>query len=955
MLQFLRISRRWLLFLPALAITSVSLAQTDLHATLPFDPHVMKGKLGNGLTYYIRQNKKPEQKVELRLVVNAGSICEDDNQQGLAHMCEHMAFNGTTHFKKNDIVSFLQDIGVGFGNDLNAYTSFDQTVYILPIPTDKPGNIEKGFQVLEDWAHNVTYLDDDIDGERPIILEESRLGKGAGERMYRKIYPDLLKGSKYAERIPIGKDSIIKNFKYDEIRRFYHDWYRPDLMAVVVVGDIDPAKAEALIKEHFSGLTNPANERPRIAAEFPPYDKEDAMVVTDKEATSYTVAVNYPAFKKAPAETLGDYRNDLVQDLYTSLLNQRLQELTQQENPPFVYGSADFDTYARGYEAFNAFASIGSGDVTKGLRALDEEIIRVEKYGFTQPELDRAKKNLLATYERSYNNRGKTESSDYVEEYMRNFLDKEPVPGIEKEYAYAKELVPGITLAEVNAVDDSFKNDQNLFVYATGPEPKTNEELPDGKDLLAVVSNVAHSPVKPYEEKAIAANLLEKEPKAGKIISRSKNALLGTTELKLSNGVTVTLKPTDFKDDQILMGATRFGGKNNYGVADKYSAQYALSAVEAMGVGDFSPTDLKKVLAGKTASVSPVFTPITEGMKGGSGVKDLETLFQLTYLYFTHPRKDTALFKSFVQRNKAQYAMAYANPQTAFIDTLYQVLYHNDPLAPIPIAKSEYFDKIDLDRALAIYKERFGDANGMHFVFVGSFKEATIIPLIEKYIASLPATHEKFHYVDNKVRPVSGVKSFEVNKGKADKSMILAVYTGEAPYSEQMALAANAMSDALNIRIIDELREKIQGIYGGGTYVSMEKIPYSHYGFVVQLPCGPEKVDTLIKALKAELSDMVENGPKQSDLDKVRKQWLEQYKTNMKENGPWLNELLEYPLNGTDPERFIHYDKYVNQLTAADLQQAARLILTSRNRFYAILMPGRFGTDDSAAQEAAKN
>lgn len=931
--------RRIILFVSFLIIALNLTAQVNLSETLPLDPKVKIGKLPNGLTYYIRQNKKPEQHVELRLVVNAGSINEDDDQQGLAHMAEHMAFNGTKNFKKNDIVSFLQDIGVGFGSDLNAYTGFDQTVYILPIPTSKPGNLEKGFQVLEDWAHNVTYNTDDIEGERAIILEESRLGKGAQDRMFRKLFPKLFAESKYANRLPIGVDSIIKTFNPDAIRRFYRDWYRPDLMAVIVVGDIDPAKAEDMVRKHFSSLTSPANPRKREYATLPPYKSSDAMVVTDKEATGYSFSVYYPAHIDEPSTTLGGYRDDLVQQLFTTMTNQRLQELTQKENPPFLYATTSFGSFARGYEAFNAFASAGTGDVSKAVNTLSEEIERVKRYGFTAGELDRAKKNMMAFYERAYNDRTKTESGDYVEEYINNFLEQEPSPGIEKEFEYVKSILPGITIEEVNAVSKKIKDEKNRFAFVMGPDPKSPDQLPAANELLAMIDAKEKADIKPYEEKAVQTNLLTAEPKAGKVVSKTRNTVLGTTELKLSNGVTVTLKPTDFKNDQIVMGATRSGGKNNYGLADKYNAEYATNVVAAMGVGNFSPTDLKKALAGKAVSVNPVFSSTSEGVRGNSTVKDIESMLQLTYLYFTEPRKDTALFKSFVQRNKSQFAMLSANPQAAFIDTMYKELYNNNPLAPVAVPKSEYYDKIDLDRSLGIYKERFGDASGMNFVFVGSFKEETIIPLIEKYIGSLPATGKKFNFVDNKVRTVSGKKNMVVNRGKEQKSLILAFYAGEIPYSEDLDLKMQAMSEVLNIRIIEELREKIQGIYGGGTFAQLEKVPYGNYSFVLQLPCGPEKVDTLVKAVKKEFEMLAKKGPGQSYLDKVKKQWLEQYKTQMKENNVWLNQLLGFKEQGGDPKRFLEYEKYVNALTPKDVQQAANLILNGKNQFFAILMP----------------
>ncbi|HWH64257.1 MAG TPA: pitrilysin family protein, partial [Ginsengibacter sp.] len=617
-MKFLRL----IIFFLFISITS-SFAQQNLNDTLAVDPNVRIGKLTNGLTYYIRQNKKPEQKVELRLVVNAGSILEDDNQQGLAHFSEHMAFNGTTHFKKNDIVSFLQSIGVGFGNDLNANTSFDQTIYILPIPTDKPENIDKGFEILEDWAHNVTYDTDDIDGERPVVLEESRLGKGANDRMYRKIYPNVFEGSLYANRLPIGLDSIIKNASYETIRKFYKDWYRPDLMAVIVVGDIDPDKAEDYIKRYFSGLKNPENERTRIQATMPPYSKDQAQVVTDKEATSYTTIVNYSAEKIHPVVTLEDYKNDLTKEIFVTLFNQRLRELTQKENPPFVYAYTDFGSYARGYESFGAGIGTGSNDSTTGLKAFEEELQRVKKYGFTKPELDRAKSNMFNQMDKMYNEKNKTESADYVSEYIQNFLTKEPIPGIENEYKYYKELLPQITIEDVNAITQRLQQNPKQFIALLGPEPSAGNKLPATDDLLAVAYSAEKMDVKPYEEKAIASSLMTTLPKPGKIISSKKNTELGTTDFTLSNNVTVTIKPTDFKNDQILMSAIRAGGKNNYGLKDKYNAEYTTAVVNSMGVGNFSPLDLQKALSGKTVKVNPVFSDISEGMSGNSSVKDL--------------------------------------------------------------------------------------------------------------------------------------------------------------------------------------------------------------------------------------------------------------------------------------------------------------------------------------------
>ncbi|MEO8721618.1 MAG: insulinase family protein [Ginsengibacter sp.] len=914
-------------------------AQQNLKDSLPVDPNVKIGKLHNGLTYYIRKNEKPEQKIELRLVVNAGSILENEDQQGLAHLSEHMAFNGTTHFKKNDIVSYLQSIGVGFGSDLNAYTSFDETVYILPIPTDKPSNIEKGFQILNDWAHNVTYKSDDIDAERPVVLEESRLGKGAEDRINKQIYPLIFAGSLYGSRLPIGIDSIVKNAPYSALRSFYKDWYRPNLMAVIVVGDIDPSKAESLIKKYFGENKNPENERPRNNAKVPPYQQSLAKVVTDKEATSYAFQIHFSPYETTPTITLSDYKNDLVKNIFSDLLNQRLRELTQKENPPFVYAACGFSSETRGHESFEAFIGMGKSDSLEGLKAFEEELERAKKFGFTKAELERSKASMLNYIERAFNEKNKTESSNYAAEYIRNFLTQEPIPGIGNEYNYYKELMPLITVDDINAVGKKLDENPNEFIALTGPEPAVGKILPTAAQILAVNAEVEKMNLTPYEEKIISTSLLEQSPKPGKITETKKNAVLGTTEFTLSNGLTVTLKHTDFKNDQVLMSAIRPGGKNNYGIADKYDAEYLIPVISSMGVGNFSPVDLKKALSGKTVSVRPAFSEVSDGFGGSSSLKDVESMMQLIYLYATSPRIDSTLFKSFIQKNKSQLAFLSANPQAVFVDSLLKVYYQHNPLAPIAVPKPEYFDALSLERIMQIYTERFENLNGMHFIFTGSITENELKPLLEKYIASLPVSAKKFHYVDNKLREAKGKIDLNVYKGKDPKAMILRIYSGEVPYTESLNLKAEAISQILNIRIIENLREKIQGIYGGGIPVQFEKIPYAHYSFFLQLPCGPEKVDTLLQAANAEIQSLIKNGPSTENLDKVKKQWKEQHKVNFKENSTWLSELQNFYFPGNDPEYFINYDKHVDALTTKDIQDAAKLLLTTKNVLTGILRP----------------
>lgn len=933
---FMRKSLQTIFGLIVVCISITTLAQ---NTQLPIDSKVKIGKLANGLTYYIRQNKKPEQKVELRLVVNTGSVMEDDDQRGLAHMCEHMAFNGTKNFKKNEIVSFLQNIGVGFGNDLNAYTSFDETVYMLPIPTDKPGNVEKGFQVLEDWAHNVTYLDEDIEAERNIILEESRLGKGAEDRMFKKVYPVLFEGSKYANRLPIGIDSIIKNHKYETIRRFYKDWYRPNLMAVIVVGDIEPSVAENYIKKHFEGLTNPANERPRINAAVPPYTKNQGIVTTDKEATMYQTSFVYSAFPYKEATTIDEYKNDITESLFSTILNQRLRELTQKENPPFLYGGIGFDSYARGYKSFQAQAVLATGDATKAITTVVEEIEKVKRFGFTQAELDRAKTNLLTSMERMTKEKDKTESSSFVEEYIRNFLTNEPIPGVEAEFQYHKNLMPSIKLEDINAIANNLKANNNFVTYITGPDANASS-LPNGEALVNAVKDVANkADIKAYQEKTVSTTLLKRNLTAGKIIATTKNEQLGTTTYTLSNGIKVTIKKTNFKNDEILMSAKRMGGINNYGLEDKYNATYATQVIGSMGIGEYNPTDLRKALTGKIATVSPIFSAVSEGFRGNCSVKDLETMLQLLNLYVYEPRKDTSLYKSFIQKSKSQTVFMMANPQTAFIDTLYSTMYGNNPLAPVAIPKAIYYDKVNLDKVLTIYKEHFNDLSGMHFTFVGSLPKDTTEKLIEKYIASLPATNKKFNYKDNGVRPVKGKINLNVNKGKEEKALILAMFSGEVPYSEDLDMKADAITEVLNIKIIEELREKIQGIYGGGMGAQVEKYPYNNYTIFAQLPCGPAKVDTLLIALNSQIDSIKLYGPSVTNLNKVKLQWIEQAKTAAKENSTWLQKIQDVMLDNKNADRFINYEKYVNALTPEQIKATANILFNGKNVLTAVLKP----------------
>lgn len=931
---------------PATAGTVTS-ASPKLDAVLPPGPQVKVGKLPNGLTYYIQKNTKPAQKLELRLVVKAGSILEDDDQQGLAHFTEHMAFNGSTNFKRNELVSWLQSIGVKFGADLNAYTSFDETVYILPIPTDHKEDIDKGFLVMQDWAGGLSMNDADIDKERDIILEELRLGKGAGDRMNKVLMPKIFNGSRYAQRLPIGKEDIIKHFSPDAIRRFYHDWYRPDLMAVMVVGDIDPKEAERLIKKHFSGLKNPMHERVREYAPIPPRLDNDALVVLDREAGGNAVLIRYPVTPVLEKGTLRDYRNQTIDVLFSTMLNQRLQELAQLPNPPFMGAASTLGKMTPRYKAYSASATVGAAGAEPAIEAVVIENERARRYGFSAAELDRAKKNLLRVYERAWNEREKTDSGDYVAEYTRNFLQGESIPGIAAEYRFVTQLVPGITLQEMNAyARATIPADSGKLVIYTGSD-KADVPTPTGTQLLAYADAAKKADIAPREEKAIGSKLLPQPPTAGSIVDESVDTTLGLTRLTLSNGVKVILKPTDFRNDQVLMSASRYGGQALFDDKDIFNARYANSIVATMGLGAYSPLEVQKVLAGKAAGVSVALSGYNDVVSGASGATDIETMFQMLWLKFNGVRRDEDLYTSFIGKQVEAARNRLTEPSELFGDTIAATLYNNSPRAPRAV-RPEDFKQVNLDRSIAIYRERFSSARGLTFILVGSFDVKTIKPLIATYLASLPTPELPIAFRDVGMRPVLGVVKKEVRRGTEAKSTVSLTFTGTAEYSEVEQVRMQALIEVMNIRIIDILREKMTLIYGGGMSGTLARIPYPHYAIGVSLPTGPDNVDKVIAAVFAEIDRIKTRGPEQADLDKVKRNWVQGYQKSMRENGYWLGRLQATLTDGVDPASILTFEQEIAKLTADDVKAAAQRYFNERNYVQVVLNPEKTVADADA-------
>jgi zinc protease len=616
-----------------------------------------------------------------------------------------------------------------------------------------------------------------------------------------------------------------------------------------------------------------------------------------------------------------------------------MQELTQKAEPPFVFGGSSISSWARGYEGYSSFAYVSQSGPNAAITALVQENERARKFGFTASELERTKKMMMKSMERAYNERDKTESNVLVEEYVRHFLEKEPVPGTENEFNYHKKFLDGITLDEVNAFTAKIipPATENKLVVFTGPQ-KAEFAIPSNDELLAMAETAARSEIKPYEEKAIAASLLDKVPAPGKIASEKQNEALGLTELTFANGVRVILKSTDFKNDQVVMNASRFGGQYLYDAKERFNAEYASTVVSQMGVGQFSPLDLRKVLAGKNASVSPRISGISESIGGQCSATDVETMLQLTYLYFTQPRQDNELFSSFVSKQQALYQNMASDPQFTFQDSLFKFLYKDHPWAP-KLPKAENFSKIDMKRAIEIYKERFGNAAGFTFVIVGKFDINTIKPLLATYLGSLPSTGKASTFKDVGLRPAKGPLKKEVLKGTEPKSFIRMLWNGEAPYSEEEQFKLQALAELLNIKIIETLREDLSGIYGGGMYASLSKFPYNNFSAGVSLPCGPENVDKLIKAALDEIEKVKTKGPSVDDLNKVKETWKQQYLVNIKDNNFWARQLLQSVELGSNPAGILSYEKKVEALTPKDLQTVAVKYLNMKNYVQVVLNP----------------
>ncbi len=918
-------------------ILSFAQAQNfDLQSPLPIDTAVKIGHLDNGLTYYLRYNAKPEKRVELRLAVKAGSICETDQQLGLAHFVEHMCFNGTKNFKENELINVLEEMGVKFGADLNAYTSFDETVYMLQVPSDRSDLIEKAFQVLEDWAHQVTFMDKDIDDERGVIVEEWRLGLGANDRMRKKYLPVILQGSRYADRLPIGSMDIVKNAPYSELRDFYKDWYRPNLMAVAVVGDMDVREMKKKVEQHFSAIKNPDNAPVRKEYDIPGNTDPLIAIVTDKEATNSEIEILFK-HPRIVEKTVNDYRNILIHLLYNQMMNQRLDELSQNPDAPFVYIASDYSNFIGPIDAYMLYAVAKENKIVPSIEAMLLENERVEKYGFTQTELDREKQSVLTSYTRMAKEADKSNSDRLADEYLRNFLQEEPIPGISIENAYAQHFIPGITLEEVNQLAGKWLTDDNICVIITAPE-KSDIVMPSQDDVLQLFKEAKNANVSEYIDQVVDEPLLAQEPEGSRIFRRRDNLDFGYVELTFMNGVRAILKSTDFKNDQILFSAYSPGGTSLYLDEDYMSAMMASSIVTMSGLGNFDQIALNKKLAGNTARLSPYISEIYEGVNGSSTPKDLETMLQLNYMYFTAVRRDENAFNTLISQLKNQVANMKNSPMYAYMDTLYKVVTSGNSRT-ITIPTEKQIDQINLDNALYVFHDRFADAGDFVYVMVGNFNVDSVSPLLEKYLGSLPSKKRVETWRD--VTPIfpAGIVRLDFAKNSEAQSRVNIFMKGDFKWNIKERLHLVVMADILNIKLRESMREEQGGVYGVNLSDRASLYPKPRYSIDFVWGCAPENVDKLATTVFDEIKKIKSNGPAIIDLTKVKETLIREREVALKENSYWQQILQNAYRQGDKLMTMEEYKKAINAITVKDIRNAARKYLNENNYVIGELMP----------------
>ncbi|MBD1362674.1 insulinase family protein [Mucilaginibacter sp. ZT4R22] len=919
----------------SLLLCTYAAVATAQSSEIPLDAAVRTGKLKNGFTYYIRHNATPKNRAQFYLVNKVGSVLENDDQLGLAHFVEHMTFNGSRNFPKNTMMNYLQTAGVRFGADVNAYTGYDETVYQLPLPTDSKELVDKGLQIVHDWAQSATLDPVEIDKERGVILEEKRLGKGASDRLQQQYYPLLFNHSRYAARNPIGTDAILKSFKPAIIKQFYHDWYRPDLQALIIVGDIDAAAMEKKVKALFDDLKNPVAKKKRVAYAIPLTGKNQFIALTDKETTSTTAEIVIK--HKAPVmSTTADYKGLLTRQLFNSMIASRFAELSRQPDPDYLSANSGIRDFLGGLDTYRATVVVKPGELKKGFMAMWYETERLRALGFSADELDRAKQNLKEQMENIYREKDKNPSGNYVQEYLSHFLKNEAAPGIEGEYKLMNRYLPLIQLDDMNTLIGSYLKDNNRDMIITAPAD-AQKDLPNQAEMERWIAEVRSMPVQAFSVQKLSSALLAAEPVAGKVVTEVTDSKEGITTLTLSNGVKIIIKPTTFKNNQIIFRGFSPGGTSLYEDKDYPSAANAASIIAAAGVGNLNATELDRFVADKELEVRPYIAERFQGITGGSSVKDFEVAMSLVYAYLTQPQKDSSLYKTMMERSRARYDKRANDPGSVFNDTVSAVLGNKNIRRTGPSIKK--LDMVNLDRAYQIYKERFSNAGNMTFVFTGSIDIAAAKPVFEKYLGSLPRTPIADKARDLDIDIPAGSISKTVYKGREAKASVLLVYSGKYDYNDRNNILFDALRETLNIRLLETLREQESGVYSPRVELSTTQYPKGRFSLTIQFGCAPANVDKLIATAKAEVTALANNGPRPEIIRKWQAEWVRQRELDVNENAWWLSYLVEKLQSGGKLDGYANDLIIVKETTPAAIQDIAHQQLLNGNLIKMILVP----------------
>ncbi len=921
------------------------LVQFDPEEPLPVDPDVTVGTLSNGLTYYIRENSEPQGRAHFSLAVRAGSVLEEEQQRGLAHFLEHMAFNGTERFAKQAIVEYLESIGSDFGAHLNAYTGLDETVYFLEVPTDDAEILETTFQILSDWAFAISLDPEEVDLERGVVIEERRLFQGFDSRFTSNLYPLLFGSSQYAERDPIGLVEVIETAPAEELRAFYERWYRPSLMALVVVGDFDSELIESKIKQHFAPPPEGEATQDRAAVAepverpmFPVPDNEEPQVdvFTDPEAPVTQLVI---VRKLAPerGRDVAAMQRGLTSQLAFDMLNARLFERGQQADPPYLGSFAGYSNFVLTLDVEQFAIATTQEGVERGFTALLEGMQRAAQHGFTPTELEREKINLLSGAERQYTNRDQIDSSQIAAWYRQHFLSGAPVTGIEAQWQLYQSLLPQISLDDVNAVAQSWTDARNSVLLVLGPEAI---DATGGEQLEAVLAaqlaGASAMVVEPYEDEASDEPLIESIPTPGSIVSEERIDVIDALQWTLSNGVTVVAKQTDFKDDEVQFTAFSPGGTSLVSDGDYVSARYAADLVNGSGVGAHDSVALDKLLAGTRVAVAPYIDSLFEGLHGSASPTDLEVMFQLIHLYVTEPRFDPDYYATYEERLRSSAELRPTQPDAVLFDRVNSLLTQGH-LRGRPFSL-ELVDELNMERAEAVYADRFADLGDARFVFVGAFDWDELRALTETYLASLPSIGRIEAWVDHDIDPPAGVIDESVYSGIEDRGNTAWVFSGEAVWSREAALAVEVAGEMLGTRLRERIREALGGTYGVFVSGSLSSIPDAEYQAVIVFGSDPDRVEELLAEVEVEL-DWIRGGGEQSYLDTVKEQLRVAYDEQLRENSFWLNEIETILIRGESFDLITNYLDRVDALTLDQVVEAARLILPMDRFVRVVLYP----------------